>query len=505
MRDLERLTGKVTVVTGGASGIGAATCRLFAREGAAVGIADVNGVAARRLMSEIQDEGGEAFALDVNVSDQESVAAAIDAVASRYGRLDVLVNNAGIGSQTSHDEAGWWRLLRINVLGIAWGMREAVARMRATGGGSIVNTGSHAGQRSARAGVYGSSKAAVHTLTRYAALAHAPDRVRVNAVLPGNIYTPIHDLRRHHALVRLMDGDRTAFSADPIDSGEDPREARENLIEEFRGVHPMGRLATVEDIAAAALYLAGDESGIVTGNEFMVNGGIMASLLRDRLVDSTAARHVSTRLPLPPDPAARTAIVSANTTIVDSLVAAHEKAGLAVAVSPDPTGTDETALRKWLGSVGPIAGIVFAMRPDPGGDLFTQGPREWEDELAANFRVPWLLAHAAADLLPPGAAVTFVADSAGSTGADCSPAFCAAAAALAYSTDDLADRLRANGIRINTIVAESTGGPAPRDILGGPASKEDIAALALTVMRSTALTGLQLSLETSHPYDRPML
>ena len=505
MRHVERLTGKVTVVTGGASGIGAAMCRLFAREGAAVGIADVNGVAGRRLMSEIQEAGGEAFALDVNVSDPESVAAAIEAVSTRYGRLDVLVNNAGIGSQTSGDEAGWWRLLRINILGVAWGMREAIARMRETGGGSIVNTGSHAGQRSARAGVYGSSKAAVHSLTRYAALAHAPDRIRVNAVLPGNIYTPIHDLRRHHALVRLMEGDRTAFSADPLDQGEDPREARENLIEEFRGVHPMGRLATVEDIAAAALYLAGDESGIVTGNEFMVNGGIMASLLRDRLVDSTAPRYATTEPPASQDPAARTAIVSANGSIVDSLVAQYEKAGLGVVVSPDPAGTDDAALRKWLGSVGPLAGIVFAMRPDPGGDLFSQGPREWEDELAANFRVPWLLANAAADLLSPGTAVTFIADSAGSTGAACSPAFCAAAAALTYSTDDLADRLRGNGIRLNTIVAESTSGAAPRDILGGPSSKEDIAALALTVMRSTALTGLQLSLETSHPYDRPML
>ncbi|MBM7789614.1 SDR family oxidoreductase [Tenggerimyces flavus] len=502
-RGLGRLSGKVAVVTGGASGIGAAMCRLFAREGAAVCVADVNGVAGREVLAEIREAGGDAIFLELNVADPESVAAAVDTVAGEYGRLDVFVNNAGIGSQSSGDAAGWWRLLRINALGVAWGMREAIRLMRDGGGGSIVNTGSHAGLRSARAGVYGSSKAAVHTLTRYAALAHAPDHVRVNAVLPGNIYTPIHDLRRHEAIVRLMEGDQGAFSSEPMTHGDDPREARENLIEAFREIHPLGELATAEDVAEAALYLASDAASIVTGNEFLVNGGIMAMMLRDRL--ATAAQSAVVAALPPPDRRAVTAIVSANQATAAALVSRLEKAGHPAAVSPDPTCTDKSAVRTWLESVGPLAGIVFAARPDPGGDLFSQGPAEWADELAADFRVPWVLANAAVDVLPAGGAVTFVADAAGLTGAACSPAFGAANAALIYATDDLSDTMRQHGVRLNTVIAEATSSPAVVAGLGAPSSKEDLAEVVVTVMRESALTGLQVSLQTSHPFDRPML
>jgi NAD(P)-dependent dehydrogenase (short-subunit alcohol dehydrogenase family) len=498
------LAGKVAVVTGGASGIGAAMCRLFAQQGAAVGIADVNRNAAEGVLSEIRQAGNDAIFLEVNMADSASVSAAVDSMWDRHGRLDVFVNNAGMGSQSSGDEAGWWRLLRVNMLGVAWGMREAIGRMRTSGGGSIINTGSHAGQRFARAGVYGSSKAAVHSLTRYAALAHAPDRIRVNAVLPGNIYTPIHDMRRHAALVRLMDGDKSAFAVEPLEHGEDPREARDNLIEQFRGIHPMGRLAMAEDIAEAALYLASDAAGVVTGNEFMVNGGIMAMLLRDRLVQATAHSGIR-HLPAIPSPKGTTAIVSANGAMGEALASRCERSRIPVAVSPHPGCTDEATVRRWLVSLGPLTGIIFAMRADPGGDLFSQGPAEWEAELAADFRVPWVLAHAAADLLPEGAAVTFIADAAGLTGAACSPAFCGAAAALIYSTDDLADLLRPRRIRLNTLIAESTSSESDLTMLGAPSSKEDIAELAVAVMGASALTGLQLSLETSHPYDRPML
>jgi NAD(P)-dependent dehydrogenase (short-subunit alcohol dehydrogenase family) len=501
---LGRLNRKVAVVTGGASGIGSAMSRLFAREGAAVAIADVNRVAGEALATEIRHDGGDAVYHEMNAADSESVSAAVDRIRSDHGRLDVYVNNAGIGSQSSGDAAGWWRLLRINLLGVAWGMREAVALMRDSGGGSIVNTGSHAGQRAARAGVYGCSKAAVHTLTRYAALAHAPARVRVNAVLPGNIYTPIHDLRRHEALVRLMDEGRSGLEAEPMDQGDDPVEAREKTIEAFREIHPMGRLATEEDIAEAALYLASDAANAVTGNEFLVNGGIMAALLRDRLVGATKAVAAS-QPPSPPHPPATTAVVSANPAMAGAVVSRFERSGLPVAVSPHPLCTDETSVREWLTHLGPLAGIVFAMRPDQGGDLFTQRPTDWEDELAADFRVPWILARAAADMLPAGAAVTFVADAAGLTGAACSPAYCSAAAALIYSAEDFADQLRPRHIRLNTVVAEATSATLGGTALGAPTSREDIAEMAFTLMRSSALTGLQVSLETSHPYDRPML
>jgi NAD(P)-dependent dehydrogenase (short-subunit alcohol dehydrogenase family) len=494
---LDRLNGKVALVTGGASGIGAAICRLFAEEGATVGIADLNAPAGRRLMSVIRQAGGDSVFLDVNVARSESVAAAVETMADHFGRLDVLVNNAGIGSYTSGDEPGWWRLLRVNLLGVAWGMRDAIRLMRTAGGGSIINMGSHAGQRAARAGVYGSSKAAVHCLTRYAALAHAPDRVRVNAVLPGHIDTPVRDLRRHHAIVRIIDGDSSGFAAE-LDEGED---GREDLIEYLREIHPMGELARVEDIAEAALYLASKDAAVVTGNEFMVTGGIMPNLLRDRLVRAPALAAALGK-PAGPNPKGTTAIFSTNRDMVASLVSRYERCGLTVAVSPEPACTNEKAVRSWLASLGSLAGIIFAMRPDTGGDLFSQGPAEWEDELAADFRVPWVLAHAASEVAPPGAALTFIADAAGLTGAACSPAYCAAAAALIYSTDDLSDMLRPKGIRLNTLAAECTSSASVGKALGGPPSKEDIAELAFTVMRSSSLTGLQVSLETSHPDDR---
>jgi NAD(P)-dependent dehydrogenase (short-subunit alcohol dehydrogenase family) len=492
---LDRLSGKVALVTGGASGIGAAICRLFAAEGAAVGIADVNVVAGERLKSGIRETGGTAAFVDVNVASSASVTAAVESISDQFGGLDVLVNNAGIGSYSSGDEPGWWRLLRINLLGPAWGMRDAIGIMRAAGGGSIINTGSHAGQRAARAGVYGSSKAAVHCLTRYAAIVHAPDRVRVNAVLPGHIDTPIRDLRRHNAIVRLMEGETSAFASEPLQEGED---LSEDMIEYLHDIHPMRELARVEDIAEAALYLASDHAQVVTGNEFMVTGGIMPNLLRDRLLGAPALAGALCK-PVTPGPTATTAVFSANQDMVECLVSRYERSGHAVAVSPHPTCTNEQAVRGWLASLGPLAGIIFAMRPDTGGDLFSQGPPEWEDELASDFRVPWILAHAAADLAAAGTALTFIADAAGLTGAACSPAYCAAAAALIYSTDDLADVLRSKGIRLNTLIAESTSSTTGVCGLGGPSSKEDIAELAFTIMHASSLTGLQLSLETSHP------
>jgi NAD(P)-dependent dehydrogenase (short-subunit alcohol dehydrogenase family) len=199
------------------------------------------------------------------------------------------------------------------------------------------------------------------------------------------------------------------------------------------------------------------------------------------------------------------AIVSGSPEVATALAARCKDDDLETAVSPHPETADEDVVRAWLSGLGPLAGIVFAMRPDPGGDLFSQGVAEWEAELAADFRVPWVLAHAAADLLPSGASVTFVADAAGQTGAACSPAYAGAAAALTYATDNLADLLRPRGIRVNTVVTEALGSATAETSPGAPAGTADLAEVAAAVMRSSALTGLQLSLETSHPYDRAML
>jgi NAD(P)-dependent dehydrogenase (short-subunit alcohol dehydrogenase family) len=490
-----RLQDKVVIVTGGASGIGEAASRLFAQEGGTIAVVDVNGPAGESVAKSIRDEGGRAEYLSANVADYESVRACVDAVTRQHGRLDVMFNNAGIGAQTTDDEAGWWRLLRINLLGVAWGIVHASKAMRESGGGSIINTGSHAGQRGCRQGIYGASKAAVHTLTRHAALYLAPDRIRVNAVLPGNIYTPIHDARRHDAIVRFVDGDRDAFNAgSPQDSG--PPANREAMIKEFQRIHPMGRLGREDDIAQAALFLASDDAAIVTGNEFLVNGGIFAAQMRDRIV-GTPATAPQTVLP----PAKGTvAIISGNRPMAEALAARFERDSVTVAVANHAKTGSWPDLQQWLDQLGNLAGIVFALRPDSQGDLFTQGPKDWEEELAINYRLPWMLGQHALKAVVPGGWLTFVADAAGLTGAGSSPAFAAASAALIYSTDDLAHLLRPRGIRVNILIPELSGRSTNSPGLGLVASPADIAEVAVALARNAAgLTGLQVSLETSHP------
>jgi putative cofactor-binding repeat protein len=338
----------------------------------------------------------------------------------------------------------------------------------------------------------------VHALTRYAALTHAADRVRVNAVLPGNIYTPIHDRRRHDALVQLMDGDDLAFESDPLDSGDEPISERIALLDEFRRIHPMGRLAGVDDIAEAARYLASDAAAAVTGNELLVTGGIMAAQLSDRLRLSLRA----SKTPVASFPEGTVALISGNLAVVDAVREQFERVGRPVAALTNALAGDPTAAVRWLRQIEHLAGVVFCMRPDPGGDLFNQGPPVWDAELSADFRVPWAIAQAARHMLPPGGAVTFIADAAGLTGALASPAYCASAAALTYATDDLADSLVDRGIRLNTIVTEALSHNG-QDVttLGAPASKPDVAALALTLTQTPSLSGLQLSLQTSHSED----
>lgn len=486
------LAGKVALVTGGASGIGEAIARRFAADGAAVAILDLNRAAGNRLEADLRRLGCDSLFLECNVAESDEVAGAFADVVDRYGHVDVVVNNAGIGSQSSDDEAGWWRLIRINVFGVAWGLREAIRNMRERGG-CVINIGSHAGQRGARAGIYGASKAAVHALSRYGAIRHARDRIRVNALLPGNLYTPIHDARRHQALVRRIGGDLSAFNSEPLEAGEDPVESREELLEEFRRIHPMGRVAKVEDIAGAAAFLASSSGEMATNNELLVSGGIPP--LRFRPHATFEAEADLMRSP-PPGP---TALVSGNPMLREAIRERWEMAGRPIVTPAASLIADEIGLLDWMRDCGPLAGVVFAVQPDRGGDLFTENPDDWKREFQAQLRVPWVLGSAASDLVDPGGSITLIGDAAGATGAEGSAAFCAANAALSYATDDLAGMLRLNSIRVNTIVAERTSclSSSPN----GSAKASDIADLAFALAGLHTLSGVQLSLDTGHPVE----
>ena len=249
----QRLKDKVCLITGGGSGIGRATCELFAREGAKVVVADKLLSAARVVAALI---GEAAIAIEVDVAQSASVLSMIDATIRDLGRLDVLINNAGYGIpgsvvETSEDD--WDKLMAVNVNGVFFGCKYAIPVMKQQGGGVIVNTASivaNVGIRNRAA--YCASKGAVAALTRAMALDHVNDNIRVNCVAPGTIDTP--------------------YFEDIIRKSERPQELRREL--EAR--QAMNRLGRPEEIANAFLFLASDESSFSTGSMLIVDGGMTA-------------------------------------------------------------------------------------------------------------------------------------------------------------------------------------------------------------------------------------
>lgn len=249
----QRLKDKVCLITGGGSGIGRATCELFAREGAKVVVADKLLSAARVVAALI---GEAAIAIEVDVAQSDSVRSMIDATIRDLGRLDVLINNAGYGIpgsvvETSEDD--WDKLMAVNVNGVFFGCKYAIPVMKQQGGGVIVNTASivaNVGIRNRAA--YCASKGAVAALTRAMALDHVNDNIRVNCVAPGTIDSP--------------------YFEDIIRKSERPQELRREL--EAR--QAMNRLGRPEEIANAFLFLASDESSFSTGSMLIVDGGMTA-------------------------------------------------------------------------------------------------------------------------------------------------------------------------------------------------------------------------------------
>ena len=246
-----QLNGKVALVSGGAHGIGAAVVRRFALEGACVGLADVDRTTGEALAEELAEAGDRVRFLPLNVTRAEDWAAAVDTMMMEYGRLDVLVNNAGIYQRLpleKIDEADWDRMMAVNVKGPYLGAKAVVPAMRAGGGGAIVNMSSIAGIRASLATHYGTSKGAVRLMTKSIAMQCAKDGIRCNSVHPGPVETEM------------------GYAAVPED-------IRAGVFDRV----PLGRFARPDEIASAVLFLSSDESSFITGTELIVDGGTTAS------------------------------------------------------------------------------------------------------------------------------------------------------------------------------------------------------------------------------------
>ena len=253
---MPRLEGKACLVTGGGSGIGRATCLLFAEEGARVAVADKRAEAAEAVAAECRAKGAEAIAIAGDVSKDADAKRMVDETVRAYGRLDVLVNNAGYGfagTVTDTDEEAWDALMAVNVRGVFLCAKHAIPAMAKNGGGAIVNTASVVAAIGIRnRAAYCASKGAVAALTRAIAIDHVAEGIRCNAVAPGTIDTPYFD-----EILR-----KSPVAADTRKA----LEARQLL----------GRLGTPEEIAAGILFLASDESRFATGSILTIDGGMTA-------------------------------------------------------------------------------------------------------------------------------------------------------------------------------------------------------------------------------------
>ncbi len=252
------LDGKVAIITGAAAGIGRATALLFARAGARLTLADARADELARTAAEVRRAGGEAVTVTADLARPEDCAAVVAAAVSDAGRIDVLFNNAGVGTMTVGGtvetiELDKWDLaLDVNVRAMYLVSRAAVPALRRAGGGSIINTASVSAFRgsAARAShAYAASKGAVLALTRAMAASYGRDHIRVNAICPGTI--------------------RTRLTADLI-------ERVEREVAEGRQI-PLGRVGEPEDIARCALFLASDDSAWISGTQIVVDGGALAA------------------------------------------------------------------------------------------------------------------------------------------------------------------------------------------------------------------------------------
>jgi NAD(P)-dependent dehydrogenase (short-subunit alcohol dehydrogenase family) len=256
---MHRVNGKTCIVTGASLGIGRACALRLAEEGARLALFDVLDDAGAGLVGELESQGTKARYWHVDVGDERAVRAAIDEVAAHFGGVDVLVNNAGIAgaNKPTHEitEEEWDRVQAINVKGVFFCVKHVIAHLRRAGGGSIINLSSIYGLvGAADVPPYHASKGAVRLMSKNDALIYAADRIRVNSIHPGFIWTPMVE---HH----LRDSGATDIDAARREVGL---------------LHPLGHMGEVDDIAWGVVYLASDESKFVTGAELVIDGGYTA-------------------------------------------------------------------------------------------------------------------------------------------------------------------------------------------------------------------------------------
>lgn len=251
-----QLANKVALITGGASGIGRATALLFAREGAAVIIADLNAQAGQAVVTEIRQAGGNAVFASADVAQAADCRRIAELTITRFGKIDILFNNAGMirrATVLDLSEEDWDRVMAVNVKSIYLLSREVIPHMQKQGGGAIINTASGWGLTGGtKAAVYCASKGAVVLLTKAMAVDHGPQNIRVNCICPGDTDTAM-----------LRGEARQLGEADDCFLAEAAK-------------RPLGRVGSPEEIARAALYLASDASSFVAGTALVVDGGGLA-------------------------------------------------------------------------------------------------------------------------------------------------------------------------------------------------------------------------------------